>query len=64
MITYILSPEDIASIFSHPFVAAYWPLLLGAPFVFLSLAKGVYWVAFPLAALTLVGQAWHIGMLA
>ena len=64
MITNLLSPDDIASIFSNPFVTAYWPALLGGPFVFLSLAKRVYWIALPLAGLTLLGQAWHMGMLA
>ncbi len=64
MITYLLSPDDIASVMSHPFIAAYWPLLLGGPFVFVALAKGVYWVAIPLAGLTVLLQAWHSGMLA
>ncbi len=64
MITYLLSPDDIASVLSHPFIAAYWPLLLGGPVVFLFLAKGINWVAIPLAGLTLLGQAWHSGMLA
>ncbi len=64
MITNLLSPDDIASIFSQPFIAAYWPLLLGGPFVFLSLVKGIYWVAVPLAGLTALVQAWHFGMVA
>ena len=64
MITYLLSPDDIASVMSHPFIAAYWPLLLGGPFVFLFMIKGYNWVAIPLAGLTVLGQAWHLGMLA
>ncbi len=64
MITNLLNPEDIASILSHPLIAAYWPLLLGGPFVFLFMVKGYNWVAIPLAGLTLLGQAWHSGMLA
>ena len=64
MITNLLSPDDVASIFSHPFIAAYWPLLLGGPLVFVPLAKGVYWLAIPLAGLTVLLQAWHLGMLA
>ncbi len=64
MITNLLSPEDIASVLSHPFIAAYWPALLGAPFVFVALAKGYGWVAIPLAGLVVLVQAWHLGMLA
>ena len=64
MITNLLSPDDIASVLSHPFIAAYWPLLLGGPFVFVAMAKGVYWVAIPLAGLTVLLQAWHSGGLA
>ena len=64
MIKDVLSPDDIASVLSLPLVAAYWPLLLGGPFVFLFMAKGYNWVALPLAGLTLLVQAWHSGMLA
>jgi len=64
MITNLLSPDDIASVFSHPFVVAYWPLLICGPLVFLSLVKGHYWVAIPLAGLTVLLQAWHSGALA
>ena len=64
MITNLLSPDDIASVMSHPFFAAYWPLLVGGPIVFLALARGYYWVAIALAGLTVLGQAWHSGALA
>ena len=64
MITNLLSPEDVASVLSHPFIAAYWPLLICGPFVFVALAKGYYWVAIPLAGLTVLLQAWHSGVLA
>ena len=64
MITYLLSPEDVGSVLSHPFVTAYWPLLLGGPIVFVALAKGVYWVAIPLAGLIVLLQIWHAGILA
>ncbi len=64
MITNLLSPEDISSIFSHPLIAAYWPLLLCGPFVFVALAKGYGWVAIPLTGLIVLVQAWHLGMLA
>jgi hypothetical protein len=64
MITNLLSPEDIASVMSHPLIAAYWPLLFGMPFVFLFLTKGYNWVAIPLAGVILLFQAWHSGMLA
>ena len=63
MITNLISPEDISAIFNNAFVAAYWPLLFGGPIVFLTMAKGIYWVAVPLAGLTLLAQAWHVGML-
>ncbi len=63
MIKDLLSPDDIASVMQHPFVAAYWPLLFGGPFVFLFMVKGYNWVAVPLAALILLLQAWHLGML-
>ena len=36
MITEVLKPGDIASVMSHPIIVAYWPLLLGGPFVFLA----------------------------
>ena len=64
MIKDLLSPDDIASVLSLPFVVAYWPLLLGGPVAFLLLAKGYSWLAIPVAGLTLLGQAWHLGMLA
>jgi len=64
MIYDLLSPEDIASIFSHPIVAAYWPLLAGGPLVFLALVKRVYWVAIPLAGVAVLLQAWRSGALA
>ncbi len=64
MITNLLSPDDIASVMSHPFIVAYWPLLLAGPFVFLFMVKGVYWIAIPLAGLTVLLQAWHSGVLA
>ncbi|MHA1528125.1 MAG: hypothetical protein ACTSVG_03825 [Alphaproteobacteria bacterium] len=64
MVKDLLSPEDVASIFSHPIVVAYWPLLVAAPLVFLALSKRVYWVAIPLACLALLVQAWRLGMLA
>ena len=64
MIKDVISPDDIASVMSHPFIVAYWPLLLGGPFVFLSMVKGYYWVAIPLAGLTVLLQAWHSGVLA
>jgi hypothetical protein len=58
----LISPDDIASVMASPFISAYWPLLLGGPFVFLFMVKGYNWVAIPLAGLTLLGQAWRIGM--
>ncbi len=63
MIKELLSPDDIADVMSHPFIAAYWPLLLGGPIVFLFMVKGYNWVAVPLGILTVLGQAWHFGML-
>ncbi len=63
MIKELLSPDDLAAVMSHPFIAAYWPLLLGGPVVFLFMIKGYHWVAIPLAALALLGQAWHFDML-
>ncbi len=64
LITNLLSPEDVASVMSHPFIAAYWPLILAGPVVFVALAKGYYWVAIPLAGLIVLLQIWHAGMLA
>jgi hypothetical protein len=64
MITNLLSPDDVASVMSHPFIAAYWPLILAGPVVFVALAKGYYWVAIPLAGLTVLLQAWRSGVLA
>ena len=58
-----LAVVDISAVFNSPFVSAYWPLLLGGPIVFLTMAKGIYWVAVPLTGLTLLAQAWHVGML-
>ena len=59
----LLSPEGIESALSHPFVASYWPLLLGGPVVFLFMIKGYNWVAVPLGALLLAYQAWHTGLI-
>ena len=64
MIKDLLSPDDITSFMDSPFVSAYWPLLLGGPVVFLFMIKGYNWVAVPLGALVLLGQAWISGMLA
>ena len=47
MIKDILSPDDLASVMQHPFVAAYWPLLLGGPFAFLFMIKGHNWSRSP-----------------
>ena len=63
MIKDLLGPDDIAALFDNPFVTTYWPLLIGVPITFLFMVKGYNWVAIPLAAATLLGQAWRLGML-
>ena len=59
----ILSPDDVSSLFNNPFVALYWPLILGGLILFVFLVKG--WNKSMLLFALLFGglQAWHMGLI-
>lgn len=58
----LLSPEDIKSVMSSPFVTTYWPLLLGAVIILVFMMRGYSRTSLPLAAVFLALQAWHMGL--
>jgi hypothetical protein len=58
----LLSPDDIGSIMSSPFVVLYWPLLAGALLLLVFLMRGYYRATIPIAAIALLIQAWHSGV--
>ena len=57
------SPDDIEALLSQPFVIAYWPAIIGAAVFFVTLARGAYRYAVPVALVTAAAQAWHAGWL-
>jgi len=59
---YLLSPDDIATIFSLPFFVAYWPLVFGTVLLCVVVFSGYTRMLLPLAALIAALQAWHSGM--
>jgi hypothetical protein len=58
----VLSPDDVESIMSSPFVAGYWPLLVGALLMLVFMMRGYTRATIPMAAITLLIQAWHSGV--
>ena len=57
------SPDDISEIMNSPFVAAYWPMLVGALVIIVFLMRGYTKTTIPVFLLTLLAQAWHMGLL-
>jgi nitric oxide reductase large subunit len=47
---------------SSPFVAGYWPLLVGALLMLVFMMRGYTRATIPMAAITLLIQAWHSGV--
>ena len=60
----LLTPDDVASVFSLPFVVAYWPLIVGGGVLFLIAVRGSNWMMFPVGALFIALQLWHMGVFA
>lgn len=58
-----LSPDDVAATLSQPFVIMYWPLLVGTFLFAVTMVKGGYRFAAPVAGLTFLAQAWHAGVI-
>jgi hypothetical protein len=59
---YVISPEDVASVFSTPFFVSYWPLVLGTIVICVAMVTGYGRAILPLAALMAAVQAWHSGL--
>ena len=60
----LLTPDDVVSVFSLPFVAAYWPLILGGGTLFVIAVRGSNWMMFPIGTLFILLQLWHMGVFA
>ena len=58
---YVVSPDDIKSVMTSPFVALYWPLLVGVVVIMGFLFRGYTKTTIPVAAIALFIQAWHSG---
>ena len=58
----LLSPEDIGSLLSSPFVVKFWPLLVGGLVILVFLLRGYTRTTLPFAAMFAVLQAWHMGL--
>lgn len=58
------SPDDIAHLLTRPFVANYWPLILGGLLLFVLAVRGKTWMMFPVGILFILLQLWHMGMFA
>jgi hypothetical protein len=59
---YVLSPDDVASIFSLPFFVSYWPLIFGTVVMSVSVIAGYIRLTFILGVLVAALQAWHSGL--
>lgn len=57
------SPDDIRDALGSPFVALYWPMILGGIGLFLGLVAGNRKLAFFLIGLAAIVQAWHSGLI-
>lgn len=60
----LLTPDDVVSVFSLPFVVAYWPLILGGGALFVIAVRGSHWIMFPVGTLFILLQLWHMGVFA
>ncbi len=58
----VISPEDVGSIMSSPFVVTFWPLLVGAVVILVFMLGGYTRTTIPLAIFAVVIQAWHMGL--
>ena len=58
----LLSPDDIAGIFGSPFVAQFWPSILGGLILFIAMVRGARWSMFMVLVVTAFVQAWHMGV--
>ena len=60
---YLISPEDISDVLSQPFVVAYWPMIVGTVIWLGFMMRGYTKAAILFVGLTLVYQAWHMGII-
>jgi len=58
----VISPDDIKSMMSSPFVTTFWPLLVGGVVILIFLLRGYSRTTLPLAAVFAAIQAWHMGV--
>ncbi len=57
------TPDDIRDALGSPFVALYWPMILGGIGMFLALIAGSRKFALFLISLAVLVQAWHLGLI-
>lgn len=60
----LLSPDDIKAFFNSPFVAQFWPTILGGLLLFVVVIRGARFLMLMIVVLTLFLQAWHLGYFA
>ncbi len=58
----LLSPDDIKAFFDSPFVAQFWPTILGGLLLFIVVIRGARFMVFMIIVLTAALQAWHMGL--
>ena len=57
------SPDDVREILALPFVVMYWPAIIATAVFFITLARGAYRYAVPVALVGLALQVLHAGWL-
>ena len=60
----LLSPDDIKAFFGSPFVAQFWPSLVGGLILFVAMVRGARWLMLMVLLITACAQAWHLGLFA
>lgn len=59
----LLSPDEVAATLSQPIVIMYWPLFVGKFLFAITVVKGAYRVAVPVAGIAFFAQALHSGVI-
>lgn len=60
----LITPDDVAALFSHPSVVMYWPTIVGLIVLFVALVTGHTKAPIPIIAVFLLLQAWRSGWFA
>ena len=58
----LLSPEDISAFSNSPFVARFWPTIVGGLLLFIVMFRGARFLMFMIIIMTAALQAWHLGV--